>query len=117
MRIGILSDIHGNLPALEVVLADMHGRELDALFCLGDLVGYGGANFFEGSAAAPAASNTLSVLRQGNGAQDTDDNAADFVTGSPNPRNSGLTPPPTGRAGGRSTGARHRGRPAPRPPP
>ena len=41
MRIGVLSDIHGNLPALERVLADMDGRKLDAMFCLGDLVGYG----------------------------------------------------------------------------
>ena len=41
MRIGILSDIHGNLPALEAVLADMSRRSLDAMFCLGDLVGYG----------------------------------------------------------------------------
>ena len=41
MRIGILSDIHGNLPALEAVIADLHARQLDAVYCLGDLVGYG----------------------------------------------------------------------------
>jgi putative phosphoesterase len=41
MRIGILSDIHGNMPALEAVLTDMSRRQLDAMFCLGDLVGYG----------------------------------------------------------------------------
>ena len=40
MRIGIISDIHGNLPALEAVLADLEPRRLDALYCLGDLVGY-----------------------------------------------------------------------------
>jgi predicted phosphodiesterase len=39
MRIGIISDIHGNLPALEAVLADIERRRLDALYCLGDLVG------------------------------------------------------------------------------
>jgi putative phosphoesterase len=33
----VLSDIHGNLAALEAVLAQPH----DALVCLGDLVGYG----------------------------------------------------------------------------
>jgi predicted extracellular nuclease len=33
--------------------------------------------------------NTTAALRLGNGAQDTDDNAADFDTGAPNPRNSG----------------------------
>jgi putative phosphoesterase len=41
MRIGILSDIHGNLPALEAVLTDLETRTLDAVYCLGDLVGYG----------------------------------------------------------------------------
>lgn len=75
----------GSTPCSEAQLALVH-----------DLVGYGGANFFEGPAAAPAASNTLSVLRRGDGAQDTDDNAGDFVTGAPNPRNSGFTPPPSG---------------------
>lgn len=41
MRIGILSDIHSNLPALEAVLNDLRSKNLDALYCLGDLVGYG----------------------------------------------------------------------------
>lgn len=41
MRIGIVSDIHGNLPALDAVLADLSTRQVDALYCLGDLVGYG----------------------------------------------------------------------------
>lgn len=40
MRIGIISDIHGNLPALEAVLDDLGPKQLDALYCLGDLVGY-----------------------------------------------------------------------------
>lgn len=40
MRIGIISDIHGNLPALEAVLEDLRSRSVDAVFCLGDLVGY-----------------------------------------------------------------------------
>lgn len=40
MRIGIISDIHGNLPALEAVLDDLLPRQLDAIYCLGDLVGY-----------------------------------------------------------------------------
>jgi putative phosphoesterase len=40
MRIGIISDIHGNLPALEAVLQDIKARRLDAVYCLGDLVGY-----------------------------------------------------------------------------
>ncbi|WP_066834818.1 metallophosphoesterase family protein [Rufibacter ruber] len=41
MRIALFSDIHANLPALEAVLADMDNQNLDALYCLGDLVGYG----------------------------------------------------------------------------
>ena len=40
MRIAVLSDIHANLPALEAVLDDIDGRDVDALYCLGDLVGY-----------------------------------------------------------------------------
>jgi predicted phosphodiesterase len=39
MKILILSDIHANLTALESVLADV--GEIDAAWCLGDLVGYG----------------------------------------------------------------------------
>ncbi len=41
MRIAIFSDIHGNLPALEAVLADIAADVPDAVYCLGDLVGYG----------------------------------------------------------------------------
>jgi putative phosphoesterase len=37
MRTLVVSDIHGNLAALEAVLAEPH----DAVICLGDLVGYG----------------------------------------------------------------------------
>lgn len=40
-RVTIFGDIHGNLPALEAVLADIDARELTPLYCLGDLVGYG----------------------------------------------------------------------------
>ncbi|MGH9411694.1 MAG: metallophosphoesterase family protein [Vicinamibacterales bacterium] len=41
MRLAIFSDIHGNLPALEAVLADIQRQGVDAVYCLGDLVGYG----------------------------------------------------------------------------
>lgn len=40
MRVALLSDIHANLPALESVLADIDNRKPDAVYCLGDLVGY-----------------------------------------------------------------------------
>jgi len=39
MRILIISDIHANLTALEAVLT--HAGQFDAVWCLGDLVGYG----------------------------------------------------------------------------
>jgi predicted extracellular nuclease len=53
-----------------------------------DRVGFGTANDFEGSAAAPAPSTTDAIFRADDGCQDTDDNAADFSTGAPAPRNS-----------------------------
>lgn len=40
MRIALFSDIHANLPALEAVLRDIDQRKPDAIYCLGDLVGY-----------------------------------------------------------------------------
>lgn len=41
MRIAVFSDIHGNLQALNAVLDDMAAQRPDAVYCLGDLVGYG----------------------------------------------------------------------------
>lgn len=40
MRIAFISDIHANLPALESMFVDMDSRNPDAVYCLGDLVGY-----------------------------------------------------------------------------
>jgi putative phosphoesterase len=40
MTIAILSDIHANLPAFEAAMSVLDGRKPDALYCLGDLVGY-----------------------------------------------------------------------------
>jgi predicted phosphodiesterase len=37
----ILSDIHGNIEALEAVLEDMKQFSLEAVYCLGDMIGYG----------------------------------------------------------------------------
>jgi predicted phosphodiesterase len=37
----LISDIHGNLEALEAVLADIRSKEIQEIFCLGDIVGYG----------------------------------------------------------------------------
>ncbi|NLG28539.1 MAG: metallophosphoesterase family protein [Chloroflexi bacterium] len=41
MRIAVFSDIHGNLHALQAVLEDIDRVRPDAIYCLGDLVGYG----------------------------------------------------------------------------
>ena len=41
MRFGIISDIHGNLLALESVLEQLDAAGIDRLICLGDVVGYG----------------------------------------------------------------------------
>jgi putative phosphoesterase len=40
-RVTIFGDIHGNLPALEAVLADIEAQDNSPHYCLGDLVGYG----------------------------------------------------------------------------
>lgn len=40
-RIAVISDIHGNLPAVDAVLADTRRRGADLVLCAGDLVGYG----------------------------------------------------------------------------
>jgi predicted phosphodiesterase len=37
----VFSDVHGNLSALEAILADIERRAIARTFCLGDLVGYG----------------------------------------------------------------------------
>lgn len=40
-RIAIISDIHGNIPALQAVLQDIKLRNISRIFCLGDLIGKG----------------------------------------------------------------------------
>lgn len=40
MKIAFFSDIHANLPALEAFFKDVDSRSVDAIYCLGDLVGY-----------------------------------------------------------------------------
>jgi predicted phosphodiesterase len=54
MRLAVLSDIHGNLPALEAVLDDIQARgKPDAYMILGDLVAF-----------CPWPAETLAMLRQ-----------------------------------------------------
>ncbi|MEM1070221.1 MAG: metallophosphoesterase family protein [Planctomycetota bacterium] len=40
-RTAIVSDIHGNLTALQSVLEDIAGQNVDRIVCLGDVIGYG----------------------------------------------------------------------------
>lgn len=40
-RTAVLSDIHGNLEALRAVLADIESQNVERIFCLGDIIGYG----------------------------------------------------------------------------
>ncbi|HEY0606467.1 MAG TPA: metallophosphoesterase family protein [Herpetosiphonaceae bacterium] len=41
MRIGLISDIHGNYVALETVLADLQAQAVDQIVCLGDVAATG----------------------------------------------------------------------------
>jgi predicted phosphodiesterase len=54
MRYALISDIHSNLPALEAVLEDIGSQgDVDAIYQLGDLVGY-----------APWPNETVALLRE-----------------------------------------------------
>ena len=39
MKIGIISDIHGNVKAFEVVLQELEKQNIEKIICLGDLIG------------------------------------------------------------------------------
>jgi hypothetical protein len=67
-----------------------------------DLVGYGDATDFEGSATAPAPSNTDAAIRAAAGCADTGDNAKDFAAATATPRDS--TAPAHACAGTPSSG-------------
>jgi uncharacterized protein len=56
-----------------------------------DFVGFGTATNCSETAPTATLSNSTAALRKSSGAQDTDNNSADFTVGAPNPRN---TPPP-----------------------
>src|SRR2546430_6772193 len=63
-----------------------------ALATIVDLIGYDGANFFEGAAPAPTLSNGTAAFRAGSGCVDTDNNGADFTAAAPAPRTSASPP-------------------------
>lgn len=41
MKRALISDIHGNVEALEAVLADIRSLNVNQIYCLGDIIGYG----------------------------------------------------------------------------
>ena len=41
MKLGVITDIHGNIAALEAVLAEFSRRGVDEILCLGDMIGIG----------------------------------------------------------------------------
>lgn len=41
MRVAVISDVHANFHALEAVLEQIDAEQPDAIWCLGDVVGYG----------------------------------------------------------------------------
>jgi predicted extracellular nuclease/PKD repeat protein len=62
--------------------------DADQLARIIDLVGYGDANFYEGTGAAPTLTSSTAAIRNDGGCTDSDDNAADFTAAAPTPRNS-----------------------------
>ncbi len=57
-----------------------------------DLVGYGTSNCFEGSGACPSLSASLAGIRQNSACTDNNNNATDFISTTPLPRNSSSPP-------------------------
>jgi predicted extracellular nuclease len=88
-----LSATNGKVALVSASAALSCGTACASAAGVRDFVGYGTANDFEG-AAAPGLANTTADLRAGAGSVDTDNNAADFAPGAPDPRGSGGTPPP-----------------------
>ena len=61
-KIAVISDIHGNIPALESVLDDIESRNIKTIICLGDLVGKGP----QSSLAIQTIQNHCKIVIRGN---------------------------------------------------
>ena len=70
---------------------------------IADLVGYGTAADYEGSAAASAPDATSAIARAAGGCTDTDSNTDDFATAAPAPVNSSAAGAPCSGGGGSSS--------------
>jgi uncharacterized protein len=86
-----MSAASGKVALVTTATALACGADCDTAAGVKDFVGYGAANDAE-TTPAPGLSNTTADLR-GDG-PDTDNNAADFAAGAPNPRNTASIPPP-----------------------
>ena len=53
MRIAVIADIHGNMPALEAVLADIQRRDVNRTINLGDCVSQTGPTVYEQGGSNP----------------------------------------------------------------
>ncbi|MDR2931762.1 MAG: metallophosphatase family protein [Oscillospiraceae bacterium] len=62
MKIAAIADIHGNLTALEAVLADINSRQADEIICLGDIIGKGP----DSKAVIDLCRNVCAVVLKGN---------------------------------------------------
>ena len=70
-----------------------------AIASVHDLVGYGTATDYEGTAPAPALDNTTAATRAGGACTDTDSNAADFTAGAGTPQNTSTAAAPCSGGG------------------
>jgi predicted phosphodiesterase len=62
VTIALISDIHGNLSALDAVLNHIASEKITTIYCLGDIVGYGP----EPSACLKRVSDTCDIILMGN---------------------------------------------------
>ena len=74
MRIAVVSDIHGNKPALEAVLAEIEQEQVDRLVCLGDV------------AVGPQPAETLARVKELGCPVVMGNWDAAFISGMPRPR-------------------------------
>lgn len=44
MKIALLGDLHGNMPAVQAMDAYLQAQQVDAIYCLGDIIGKGPSN-------------------------------------------------------------------------
>lgn len=61
-RIAIISDVHANIKALELVLKDMEKRNVDKIVCLGDIV----TKYFYPSEVVDEIKNNCDIVLKGN---------------------------------------------------